>query len=254
VLKVANAALRFKPAGWQGPGGRGTGQGQGGQGGGANGGMRHSFASLLGRIVPDAYAQEGGGPGGPGGGPGANDPYVKQVRDKVQKGELTREQAHEMIRKHFDELGVSGPGGPPPGGPGGPGAPPPGAPAGARGAGRGAPSDGAPSGGAPRHAGGGATMFGGRERGTFQNLQGVGGSAASEFKPGGVFVLKDGKPVRVRVMTGLSDGMFTEVKTDSLKEGELVVTGLDNTMAKGNNLTPPPGMGGPGFRGPGGRR
>ena len=238
VLKVVNAALRFKPAGWAGGGKRGQGGQSGGNGGSGNpgGGMRRGIAALWDRVVPAALAQEQGAPGGSGGGnwPGANDPYVKQVHDKVAKGELTRDQAHELIRKHFAEQG--GPGAPPPGGTA---VAKPGAPAVAHG-----------TGGKGTH--GGASAFGGRERGKFENVLSTGALGAAPLKPGGVFILKDGKPVRVRLMTGISDGTFTEVRSDSLKEGDMVITGLDNASSAANTLTPPPGMGGPSFRGPGG--
>jgi len=200
--------------------------------------------------VPAAMAQEQPAPGGPGGNwPGANDPYVKQIHDKVAKGELTREQARDLVHKHFAEQGG-------PGGPGGPGAPPPGAPpaGGPPGAKHGAPG-GAPAAapaGKGQHKGTTSSSFGGRETGKFENVVGVGGTGQSDFKPGGVFVLRDGKPARVRVRTGISDGTFTEVQSDSLKEGDLVITGLDNSSANAGSLTPPPGMGGPNFRGPGG--
>jgi HlyD family secretion protein len=174
---------------------------------------------------------------------------VQQIRDKVAKGELTRKQAHELIQKHFAEQG--GPGGP--GRPGSPGAPPPpGAPA--AGAPHGAPAGAA--GGAPaargQHKGAGGSSFAGRETGKFENVIGVGGANETAYKPGGVFLLKDGKPVRVRVRTGISDGTFTEVQSDSLKEGDLVISGIDNPTAGASSLTPPPGMGGPRFGGPGG--
>jgi hypothetical protein len=55
----------------------------------------------------------------------------------------------------------------------------------------------------------------------------------------------------VRVRTGISDGTMTEVQSDQLQEGALVVIGVDFTGAKANqSLAPPPGMGGPTFRGP----
>ncbi|HEV2105036.1 MAG TPA: hypothetical protein VGU27_04840, partial [Candidatus Eisenbacteria bacterium] len=75
---------------------------------------------------------------------------------------------------------------------------------------------------------------------------------ATPLKPGLLFVLKDGKPVPVRVRTGISDGTMTEVQSDQLQEGTLVVVGVDfSTGAKGSQtLAPPPGMGGPTFRGP----
>ncbi len=245
ALKVVNAALRFKPAGWAGGGRRGQGGQNGGNGGSGNpgGGMRRSIAALWDRVVPAALAQEQGTSGGSGGGnwPGANDPYVKQVRDKVAKGELTRDQARELIHKHFAEQG--GPGAPPAGSPG---AAPAGRPAGAK---HGAPAAAGGTGGKGTHGGAGA--FGGRENGRFANVLGS-ARDATPFKPGGVFLLKDGKPVRVRVMVGISDGTFTEVRSDSLKEGDMVITGLDNATASASSLTPPPGMGGPSFRGPGG--
>ena len=70
------------------------------------------------------------------------------------------------------------------------------------------------------------------------------------LKPGVVWVLRDGKPVKVRVMTGLSDGTNIEVHSDSLAAGDKVITGIELAPVKANNLQPPPGMGGPQFRGP----
>lgn len=71
------------------------------------------------------------------------------------------------------------------------------------------------------------------------------------YRPGAVYVLKNGKPERVGVMTGITDGALTEIQTETLKEGDKVVVGLDQpARAAGSGLQPPPGMGG--FRGPGG--
>jgi HlyD family secretion protein len=56
------------------------------------------------------------------------------------------------------------------------------------------------------------------------------GSASGQRKPvkggkgPGVWVLKDGKPVRVGVKTGISDGSSTEIVSGSLKEGQEVIT------------------------------
>jgi HlyD family secretion protein len=72
------------------------------------------------------------------------------------------------------------------------------------------------------------------------------------YRPGTIFVLRDGKPARVRVMTGLSDGTSVEVRSDSLQAGDPVITGIELTAAN-TSLQPPPGMGGPQFRGPGAR-
>jgi hypothetical protein len=56
------------------------------------------------------------------------------------------------------------------------------------------------------------------------------------------------------VLTGITDGKDTEVHTDQLKAGDQVVVGVDlGTSLRGQQLQPPPGMGGPQFR-PGGRR
>ena len=61
----------------------------------------------------------------------------------------------------------------------------------------------------------------------------------------GVWVLRDGKPVRVRVEPGLSDGTMIEIKGGELQEGDLVITADSSTKGA-------PGGGGPGATG--GRR
>jgi HlyD family secretion protein len=72
------------------------------------------------------------------------------------------------------------------------------------------------------------------------------------YRPGAIYVLREGKPVRVRVLTGLSDGTSVEVRSDSLQVGDPVITGVE-LVATNSTLQPPPGMGGPQFRGPGAR-
>jgi hypothetical protein len=75
------------------------------------------------------------------------------------------------------------------------------------------------------------------------------------LKPGQLYALRDGKLVPVPVMTGITDGSMTEVKSEGLEEGDAVVIGVEVAQgSRGNSLQPPPGMGGPQFRGPGGRR
>jgi len=71
------------------------------------------------------------------------------------------------------------------------------------------------------------------------------------LKPGNVYVLRDGKPEPVSVTTGLTDGAFFEVKSESLKPGDKVIVGLE-ISARNTNLQPPPGMGGPFGGRPGG--
>ena len=62
---------------------------------------------------------------------------------------------------------------------------------------------------------------------------------------------------KIAVVTGLTDGSFVEIRSGEVKEGDLVVVGLEQTANRNNQLAPPPGMGGPTFGGPrgaGGRR
>ena len=67
-------------------------------------------------------------------------------------------------------------------------------------------------------------------------------------------MLKDGKPVALSVLTGISDGAFTEVRGEGLTPGSMVVLGLEAQVGPNRTgLAPPPGMGGPMGR-PGGRR
>ncbi len=56
---------------------------------------------------------------------------------------------------------------------------------------------------------------------------------------------ENGEPMPVSVQTGISDGVATEVLSDSLKEGDLVIVGLEQPLGekKGNEL--PPGFGSP---------
>jgi HlyD family secretion protein len=103
--------------------------------------------------------------------------------------------------------------------------------------------------------GGGGAIGGPGGRGLRTSSEGgdLGPSFAGPgLRPGAVYVLGNGKPARVRVLTGITDGAFTEVQSDQLKVGDKVIIGMES-MARGTNLQPPPGMGGPGFRGGGGR-
>lgn len=77
---------------------------------------------------------------------------------------------------------------------------------------------------------------------------GAGGDGVPAYRPGQVYLLREGKPFAVAVMTGITDGSMTEVKSDELKEGDQVVTGTESPQAgRGSSLEPPPGMGGPRF-------
>jgi HlyD family secretion protein len=76
-------------------------------------------------------------------------------------------------------------------------------------------------------------------------------TGASGPRMGSVYVLRDGKPVRIAVRTGITDGAFTEIHSDDLQPGDLVVTGAEQPR-NGSQQQLPPGMG-PGFRGGRGR-
>ena len=93
----------------------------------------------------------------------------------------------------------------------------------------------------------------------FQQLRSngaAGGAAAgrADLKPGTIYLLRDGKPQPVRVLTGITDGTTVQIVSDQIKPGDVVVTGQELSATTGPALTPPPGMGGPVFRGPGGAR
>jgi HlyD family secretion protein len=77
--------------------------------------------------------------------------------------------------------------------------------------------------------------------------------SAPVYRPGMIYLLKDGKPARTFVLSGLTDGAFTEVRGEAFKPGDKVIVGME-LSARGPSLQPPPGMGGLQFRGPGGRR
>ena len=193
VLKVPNAALRFRPAG-------GTG-GRAGQGGGAPagmGGMRRTIVSLLDRLAPPAYAQA---------------PPAGERRS----GRRTQSQGSAR----------------------GPDAKAPGS-----GDTRSASPDSAARGGSGWSKG----LSGGRSFSGHGN-----GGGPPGYKPGQVYVLRNGKPSSIPLMTGITDGSMTEVMSKDLQEGDVVVIGVETPVGGPTNLQPPPGMGGPQMRGPGRR-
>jgi hypothetical protein len=91
-------------------------------------------------------------------------------------------------------------------------------------------------------------------RGLEQGAQSEGGQVvpasideADAAKPGSIYVLKNGKPEKIAVVTGLTDGTFVEIRSGEIKEGDPVVVGLDQSANRNaNQLAPPPGLGGPG--------
>jgi HlyD family secretion protein len=219
VLKISNAALRFRPSGVDGgPAGPGAAAGSGsGRGGGG--------ANPAGTVA----GPSGGGPGGAEGRGGRQsleeirDRLVKQLgltqeqqvklepilqesrqhmmalrdlpeQERRAKGQKIREGTREKIRAlltppqqvKYDEMS---PGGPPAGG--------------------------------------------GEGSGT----------------PGRVYVVDpEGKPKAVNVVLGISDGSATEVLRGDLKEGQEVIAGLVGASGGARPGTPPPGGGAPRLR------
>jgi HlyD family secretion protein len=72
-----------------------------------------------------------------------------------------------------------------------------------------------------------------------------GGITLPAPKSGTVYLLRGGKPARVQVVTGLTDGTSVEILGGEVKAGDEVATGLEVTARVGQSMTPPPGMGGP---------
>lgn len=88
-------------------------------------------------------------------------------------------------------------------------------------------------------------------RGLRQMPEGAGGPPDDGYKWSAIYTLEAGKPKRVMVLTGITDGSFTEVRTDKIQPGDKVIVGSEATAARSTGLQPPPGMGGGGMRGPG---
>jgi HlyD family secretion protein len=101
---------------------------------------------------------------------------------------------------------------------------------GGRPAGAGRPEGGKPGGGPGSREGGRPGGPAGRERGESAGQQ-TGASPAKRVY--GVWILEDGKPKRVEITTGITDGTFTEVTGGELKEGQEVIT--ESSGAKKNN-------------------
>jgi HlyD family secretion protein len=214
VLKVANAALRFRPPGAGNGGGNGGGPGGGrsgaGGGGGAPGGAaggRRGFAGMGSALTPVREAQ-------------AQQPAA--AGDSASAGGRWGHRPH-------------------------------GGPTGGMAGGR----EDSASVGTRWGRGGRGEMPGGMHggRGADSLRAGVEAGTASSLKPGMLYVLRDGKPFPIHVLTGITDGSMTEIHSDELKAGDVVILAIElGNASRATQLQPPPGMGGPQFRGPGGRR
>jgi HlyD family secretion protein len=214
VLRVPASALRFTPPGAE------SSRAPAGFGGapmterldglvselGLNADQRKAVEAALGEFqtaigeIRDPFA---GGPpvGGP---PRDQRERMGQLRQRMTNrlsGVLTPDQLT-RFEQSFAPPGA-GAGGFPGGGGGPPGA----------GAGAGFPG----GGGGAGFAGGGAGFPGGGEGG---------GGPAAGMRPGQVWVLEDGAPKAVRVMVGLADSQYTEVRSPDLKEGDAVIVRL----------------------------
>jgi hypothetical protein len=55
---------------------------------------------------------------------------------------------------------------------------------------------------------------------------GEGGLPGGGMRPGQVWVLEDGEPRAVRVLVGLSDAQYTEVRSQELADGDAVIVRL----------------------------
>lgn len=100
---------------------------------------------------------------------------------------------------------------------------------------------GAPSGSAPRRQ---------RPPGGGPGGPGGPGGEGGARPPRAVWVLREGKPVRVPIKTGVSDGSFTEISEGELKDGDQVITEAE--LPEGSKpATPGGGPGAPGAPGGG---
>ena len=56
-----------------------------------------------------------------------------------------------------------------------------------------------------------------------------------KFDKQGIWILADGNPERVEIETGVSDESYTEIISKRLKEGDLIITGIEEKNNKGKN-------------------
>lgn len=68
-------------------------------------------------------------------------------------------------------------------------------------------------------------------------------TGGKKFKEQGIWLLRDNKPVRVKIKTGITDSDYTEIITQEIQEGEDVIVGsIQNSSKKKSNSPKPPGM------------
>lgn len=64
-------------------------------------------------------------------------------------------------------------------------------------------------------------------------MRGMGGGGSKRAAPPGVWVLRDGESVRVRLTLGTSDGAYTEVVDGELAEGDEIIVGQERPRKAG---------------------
>jgi HlyD family secretion protein len=102
-------------------------------------------------------------------------------------------------------------------------------------------------------AGGGAGRPGGAGGGAERAQGRAPGGARPDGMPGGqkepptsdrrsLYVLRNGKPQRVPVRVGVSDGTTSEIVDGDLQPGDLAITDINSTPGQNNPSAPPGGM------------
>lgn len=67
-------------------------------------------------------------------------------------------------------------------------------------------------------------------------------TGGKKFKEQGLWLLKNNKPKRINIETGVSDSEYTEVISDEIKEGDEVIVGTLDKKEKTNSSARPPRM------------
>lgn len=67
-------------------------------------------------------------------------------------------------------------------------------------------------------------------------------TGGKKFKEQGIWLLKDNKPVRINIKTGVADSDCTEIISDEIKEGDDVIVGTLDKKQKPNSSARPPRM------------
>lgn len=63
-----------------------------------------------------------------------------------------------------------------------------------------------------------------------------------KFKEQGIWLLRDKKPIRIKIKTGITDSDFTEIISKEIQEGDDVIIGKVDKKTKANKMEKPPRM------------